>query len=107
MAIQGMRLLDDVTTTGEGAIHSPDFASKTFQLEGSTSSGVGAAAVKVEASHSGRVGTWEEVGSITLTLGTTTTSDSFSTVSIYKHYRGNVVSISGTGAKVILSMNGI
>ena len=107
MAIENIFLLENATAVAAGATHSPNFKSKTFQLSGSTTDGTGAAEVDVEISNSAIVGTWGKLGTITLVLGTTITSDSFPSDVAYAHYRGNVKSISGTGAKVTLSMRGV
>jgi hypothetical protein len=46
------------------------------------------------------------MGTITLTLGTSVTSDGFAVANSYEYYRANVSAISGTGANVTVYMKG-
>jgi hypothetical protein len=86
--------------TGAGSGFSmPDNGNTSFQVSGSTTSGAGAAIVDVEVSNDGD--NWDNLGTITLTLGTASTSDSFSTLGAHwELVRMNVTAISGTGASV-------
>lgn len=96
-------LISDATQTGAGTTSRPkeDGAeNRTFQAVGSTSSGTGAATVTVEGSNDGR--NWILIGTISLTLGTAETTDGFASNAAWEFVRGNVTSISGTGAKVSL-----
>jgi hypothetical protein len=54
----------------------------------------------VQGSHNGT--NWDTLGTISLTLATTTSSDSFTSSDSYAKLRGNVTAISGTGAEVSL-----
>jgi hypothetical protein len=91
-------LANAATTTGAKTAMSLQKGQKTFQAYGTTSSGSGAVSVKVEATIDGT--SWDSLGTISLTLGTTVTSDSFTTNEAYVSHRANVLSISGTGAAV-------
>lgn len=93
-------LLDAVTATGAGTALESWMKDKLFQAKGSTSSGPGAAVVLVQGSNDNS--TWETIATFTLTLGTVVTSDSFASDSKWRYIRGNVQSISGTGAAVTL-----
>ncbi len=75
-------------------------SARVFQADGTTSSGSGAATVKVQVSANRA--DWIDLGTITLTLGTTSTSDGFTSSAPWPYYRGNVTAISGTGASVNL-----
>lgn len=96
------KLLSAVTATGEGAALDSPFGTKTFQASGTTSAGAGAATIEIQGSMDGT--NFDVIGTISLTLGTTSTSDSFTSDDRYKYHRGNVTAISGTGAAVTLMM---
>jgi hypothetical protein len=102
-------LLDSATATGAGAGISPKSFSKTvveraFHAKGTTSSGTGAATVVVEVSNTDVNADYITLGTITLTLGVTSTSDGFTSSAPWEFVRGNVTAISGTGATVTLNM---
>lgn len=97
-----VNLLTDAVAPGAGEAHEPWGEKRTFQAKGSTSAGAGAAAVEVQASND-KVN-WIVLGTISLTLGTTETSDGFTTDAPWRYIRGNVASISGTNAKATLIM---
>lgn len=94
------KILDGATATGAGSTYEPMSKDRVFQATGLTSSGSGAASIDVEVSLDGS--NWDVMGTISLTLGTTSTSDSFASTTPWKYVRGNVTSISGTGATVYL-----
>jgi hypothetical protein len=89
--------------TGPGTAVAGRSATKTYQVSGQTTSGTGAASANIEGSNNGGL-SFDVIGTIGLTLGTTTTSDSFTSFDRYLLVRMNVTSISGTGASVSLSM---
>lgn len=99
-----LNLLRGATATGAGIrIDASELPSnRTFQLDGTTSSGSGAATVNVEVSNDGA--NFVRIGTISLTLGTASTNDGFQTDAAWSYVRGNVVSISGTGAAISLNM---
>jgi hypothetical protein len=70
----------------------------TFQAVGSTSAGAGASVVNIQCSNDGV--NWMTYGTITLTLGTTATSDGLVIAAPWGYFRAQLNSISGTNAKV-------
>jgi hypothetical protein len=95
-------LLTGATTVAAAPAANGRNARKTYQANGTTGSGTGSATINVEGSLNGS--NWDVIGTITLTLGTSSTSDSFASDDRYTLVRGNVTAISGTGASVNLSM---
>lgn len=97
-------LLSAKTTTGAGDSTPPiqdnaqSSSNRTAQVAGSTTAGAGAAEVVIEVSNDGS--NWITAGTVTLTLGTTSTSDGFVMDAAWLFVRANVSSISGTGAAV-------
>ena len=77
--LQSVKLLDSVTITGAGAIHWPRGASLSFSAWGSTSAGSGSASIDIEVRNDAD-DEWSTMGTITLTLGTTATSDGFGSI---------------------------
>jgi hypothetical protein len=75
---------------------------KTFQATGRTTAGIGAVSVEVQVSNDNA--NWIVMGTITLTLGTATTTDGFVSIANWTYVRGRVASLSGTGATVSLFM---
>lgn len=93
-------LLSSVLVTGAGSSINAWMKDKTFQAIGSTTAGAGACVVLVQASNDDT--NWITIGTITLTLGVTATSDGFASDAQWAYIRGNVQSISGTNASVTL-----
>lgn len=91
-------LLNAATATGAGNAIGGVNGAKTYQAYGATSSGSGSATIVVQGSNNGA--NWDTIGTITLTLTTTTASDSFASEDRYGQVRMNVTAISGTGASV-------
>lgn len=77
-------------------------AKRTFYANGTTSAGVGAATILIEVSDvdSASNGDWITAATITLTLGTTTTSDGFASDAAWRFVRSRITAISGTDATV-------
>ena len=100
--IRTQALLSAVTVTGAGTKLEPWGVRKTFQLTGKTSTGVGAASVKVEGSLDGD--NWKLLDTLTLTLGTVVTSDFGVNTEAWRFIRGDVDSISGTNGEVTLTL---
>jgi hypothetical protein len=100
-------LIDNATTTATGtpqnvqALRIPT-DNKTFQASGTTTAGSGAVSVAVEVSNDNA--NWITMGTIGLTLGTTSATDGFVGIANWTYVRGRVASISGTGATVSLFM---
>lgn len=96
-------LLNEAVAAGAGASFDlKDAYRMALQAKGVTTSGSGAAVVDVQASNDGV--NWLTLGTISLTLGTSETSDGFVAEARWGAVRGYVQSISGTGAKVSLYM---
>lgn len=95
-------LLKDVNTTGPRDSVFTNNETKSFQLIGKTTSGVGAVSVDVEVSNDNV--NFLLSGTISLVLGTAPTTDGFAVDADWAYARGNVTSISGTGAIVSLIM---
>lgn len=99
-------ILDEVitTTTSTGDFsglldNQPD---RVFQAFGQTSAGVGSATIEVQVSADNVNWLDTPLATITLTLGTTTVTEGFSTNSQWAYVRGEVTAISGTDATVSL-----
>jgi|GEM_PF-4998767 len=90
------------TTTGAGPATMSGAPNTVFQCAGTTTSGSGAASVRVEVSTD--KSNWVTLGTISLTLGTTSTSDGFASSAVWPFVRGYVDSISGTAASITLTM---
>lgn len=97
--ITNTALLTAATTTGAGNAYQSGWANRVFYAKGTTSSGSGAATIKIQAALA-PADTWVDLGTITLTLGTTETADGFASNAAWTHIRANVTAISGTGASV-------
>lgn len=94
-------------TTATGSSKGYSFSDAlSFQARGATSAGAGAATIVIEGTNFERAaadGDWDTVGTITLTLSTTTSSDGFVVDGAggkYLWYRARVSAISGTDASV-------
>lgn len=83
----------------------PDDGKTTFQASGATTAGAGAASVIVWVSNDGD--NWISAGTISLTLGTTVTTDGFAFDARWEHVRAELDSVSGTGAYVNVFGSGI
>ena len=95
-------LLSASTSTGAGSVVARAPAIKTFHLTGTTTAGAGAATVYVQVSNDNA--NWITAATLSLTLGTTATSDGCVIDAPWTFIRGNVNAISGTGASVSLHM---
>lgn len=99
-------LLSAATATGAGASFSPRATPQTYQATGATGSGSGAATIKIQVSDvpTPTANDWLDLGTITLTLGVTSTTDGFTSSTSWRHVRANVTAISGTSASVYVYM---
>jgi len=104
-------LLNAASTTGAGAAWNPrdtsavaTYVQHSFQASGLTTASTGAATVLIQVSNDGV--NYITLGTITLTLGTSVTSDGFAVANSYEYYRANLSAISGTGANVSVYMKG-
>jgi hypothetical protein len=96
-------LLENATTVAAGTAKNGVSGVKTYQAWGTTTAGAGAATIKIQGSAN-EGATWDDLGTITLTLGTSATSDGFTSDDRYTVVRGNVTAISGADASVNLAM---
>lgn len=108
--VESASLQAAVTKTGAGATITPASPKRTFQALGTTSAGVGAATIVIQASNVAVPSTdaasadWLTLGTITLTLGTTQVTDGFASDAPWLHVRSRVTDISGTDATVTVLM---
>ncbi len=95
--------MTDATTTIAGAKTQPGSGPWSLQAFGTTGSGAGAAVIVIEVSNIEAPAVdsdWIIAGTISLTLGTTRTSNGFASAASWRNVRARVTSISGTSAKV-------
>ncbi len=105
--VRTLTILTDATTTVAGAKTQPGSGPWSLQAFGTTGSGAGAALIVIEVSNIESPGAdtdWITAGTITLTLGTTRTTNGFASAASWRNVRARVTSISGTGAKVSVVM---
>lgn len=93
------------TTTGYSKVIANRSPQASFQAYGTTSAGAGAATILIQVSDvpvpvEATDVDWITLGTITLTLGTTQTTDGFAKDAPWRHYRAKVSAISGTDASV-------
>lgn len=104
-AIAQSVLLAGVTSTGAGSAVEATYAgSKQFQAYAQTTAGTGTAVITVECSLNGTVWNSTPLGTISLSVGTTTVAEGLTTTDRCRYLRGNVSSISGTGTSATLLM---
>ena len=82
-------------SAGSGRI-APLGSKVAFQADGRVSATTGAATVVIYGSLDGS--SYITIGTITLTLGTTVTSDGFTSDNAWRFYKSSVTAISGTNA---------
>jgi hypothetical protein len=90
------------TATNTGTPVPGPASARTFHASGATSAGAGSATIAIKGSMNGA--SWDTLGTITLTLGTTATSDGFTSDDRYALVRADVTAISGTNASVTVTM---
>jgi hypothetical protein len=79
-------LITTQIATGAGSPMPGISGAKTYQATGATTAGAGSATVVVQGSNDGS--NWDTIGTITLTLSTTSSSDSFYSLDRYRYGRG-------------------
>lgn len=94
-------MMSGVTVTGASAAMAMNKNAKQFQAAGTTSAGAGSATIAIQCTVDGT--SWDTIGTITLTLSTTSSSNSFTSNDRCNQHRANVTAISGTGAAVSVS----
>jgi hypothetical protein len=98
-------LLAAATATGAGTAKAGNNSAvgvKTYQAVCRTTNGTGSAVVAVEGSNDGA--NFDSIGTITLSLTTSAASGSFTSQDRYTQNRGNVTTLTGTGATCNLTM---
>lgn len=104
--VESVPLLSAAIATGAGEKHRAWTHRRTFQANGVTSSGAGAATIAIEVSDVPDPAStdWITLGTISLTLGTTNTTDGFASEAAWRWVRANVTAISGTNSTVNVYM---
>jgi hypothetical protein len=97
-----LQLATNVTATGAQAPFPGISGGKTYQMTGATTAGAGSAVAAVQCSGDGS--NWDTLGTITLVLATTSSSDSFASLDRCRWVRLNVTTLTGTGAAVAATM---
>lgn len=103
---QVQNLLTAATATGAGDSYTPWGKDFTIQASGATSAGAGAATIVIQVSNDTSLA-WQTMGTITLTLSTTASVDSFGSALPWKFVRANITAISGTDATVTVAMGNL
>lgn len=98
MTTSNQKIFQAVTATGAQEAFKPRGSKKVFQAYGNTSAGAGAATIVIEGSIFGT--NYVTLGTISLTLGTTVTSDGFAIDAPWPFVRARISAISGTNASV-------
>lgn len=102
-----VKLLDAATGTTTGSTHSPIQNERTYQVQHSTTAGAGAATVVIQVSDVDApavAGDWIDFATFTLTLSTSLATEGVTMDAPWRHVRGKVTAISGTGASITLWM---
>lgn len=89
------------TTTGaSAAVERPRTGVTAFQVTGTTSAGSGSVTIKLQGSNNKAQSSWNDVATLTVTLGTTAASQeaNLKPAQPYRYYRTNTTAISGTNA---------
>ena len=95
-------MADRQIATGAGTAIYKSSPYSTFQAYGTTSAGAGAATILIQGSNDKT--NWVTIGTISLTLSTSSSTDAFANQSTFKWVRSNVSAISGTDATVSVIM---
>lgn len=102
MASNTIKLIDTAAATVVGGAVNDGLNAVTYQATGATTNGVGSAVVAIEVSNDNSA--WITAGTITLTLGTSATTDGFAVNAAWVYTRAKVTTLTGTGAWVTVSM---
>ena len=94
-------LLNAATATGAGLAYAMG-GKRTFQASGLTTAGAGAATIKIQVSND--ASNWLDLGTISLTLSSSSSSDGFAADAPWGYVRANLTAISGTNAAVTVRM---
>lgn len=96
-------LLSAATATGAGSSVGLKAGFHSYQAYGTTSAGSGSATINIEVSND--ASNWVVLGTITLTLGTSATTDGLSSIAAWEYTRANVTAISGIDASVTVMVS--
>ena len=102
MTTSATLLLNATATGASTSVNAMSATGNTFQAAGTVSASTGAATVKIQVSND--FANWLDLGTITLTLGTSATADGFASYAAWAYVRANVTVLSGTGASVTVTM---
>jgi glutamate 5-kinase len=92
-----MQALLSASATGAGDAFHNIAGMKTYQAAASTTAGTGTAVVVIQGSNDASCTTcWDPVGTVTLSLTTTTVSSSFNSDDRHAWIRANVTTLSGS-----------
>jgi hypothetical protein len=94
-------VFQNAVATGRSAAIGTPSGPKTFQAWGSTTAGTGTAVITVDCSNNGGQ-SWDTLGTVTLVLGTATTSNSFQSQDRCVQISGNVSTLTGTSTVYLL-----
>ena len=100
--MQSFQLLNNVTGIGPGTSARTSGIYKTLQAIGTTTTGIGSATINIEVSNDSI--NWLVHDTITLTLSTVVAVAGIEMNSPWMFVRGNIITTSGTGATVSLTM---
>ncbi len=95
-------MLSAVLVTGSSEAFQFNGAKRTFQAYGATTAGAGAATIIIEGCNV-VAGGYITLGTITLTLSSSISTDGFASDSSWEHVRARVSAISGTNAYVTVT----
>jgi hypothetical protein len=109
--VKSYAMLSAATATGYSAVMPNRDPQATFQAYGATSAGAGAATIIIQVSNLPAPNEstdvdWITLGTITLTLSTTRSSDGFAKNAPWRHIRAKLSAISGTNAAVTVYAGG-
>jgi hypothetical protein len=93
-----LTLLESGTTVAAAASKQLNGGKAVFQAMGTTSAGAGSATIEIQGSLDDT--NWVDLGTISLTLSTTSATDGFAIDAPWEKVRANVTAISGTDASV-------
>lgn len=93
--------LEAIATAESGPIN-PVGHNKVFHIHGTTSAGAGSAECDILASNDGIA--YATLDTLSLTLGTTRTHDTYANTAAWKYIKANLKTLTGTDAEVSMAM---
>lgn len=100
--VKTLKLLEAVTSLVTSEVVRPVSKDRTFQASGKVSASTGAATVQIQGSNDGV--NFVILDTLSLTLGTVTTSDGYESSAPWVYVRAVVATISGTNAEVTVTV---